>query len=75
MGRPGYACDLVCKPAEDVVEDAEFWCVADGLVFLHEAHANLLDGIARWGIDVAGVGLCEQLEDIEDLCEGEVWGV
>lgn len=42
----GYVGYFVCKPAEDMVEDAKFGRVTDGFVFLDETHSNLLYGIA-----------------------------
>jgi hypothetical protein len=45
-GRPGEVGYFVCQPAEDVVEDAEFWSVTDGLVSVHEKHSDVLYGIA-----------------------------
>ena len=43
FGQVGY---FVCKPAEDVVENAELWCATDGFVFLDETHSDVLYGIA-----------------------------
>lgn len=69
----GYLRHFVCKPSEDVVEDAQFRCIADGFVFFDETHTDFLHGIARWCIDVAWIRLCEEFEDVKDLTEGEIW--
>lgn len=42
----GHGRHLVRQPSEDVFEDAEFGCIADGLVFSDETHADVLYGIA-----------------------------
>ena len=68
----GYVGDLVCEPAEHIVEHAEWWCA--GRVDRDETHAHVEHGIARCGVDVAGIRLCEELENVEELCEGEIWG-
>lgn len=49
-GRPlgwfGHVGHLVCKPAEDILEDTELGRVTDGFVSLDETHSDLLYGIA-----------------------------